>query len=183
MESAPLFAPACAGAFEEPGNHEDLRLLSEFSLAFARDALGTYRSGVTVEPLPSVGYLSPWEPGLLSLSVYVGLVLTLVAVLLFLASWLGEKKSNPEKSRPYESGVIPTGSARLRYPVPFYLVAIFFLIFDVEGAYIFSWAIAYYALGWVGWLQISFFITVLLLGLLYIWNKGGLEWGPTSEKE
>jgi NADH-quinone oxidoreductase subunit A len=111
------------------------------------------------------------------------MVLGLVALLLFLASWLGEKKPNPEKLRPYESGVIPTGTARLRYPVPFYLVAIFFLIFDVEAAYIFAWAISYYGLGWAGWLQISFFIVVLLLGLLYIWKKGGLEWGPKAQKE
>jgi NADH-quinone oxidoreductase subunit A len=111
------------------------------------------------------------------------MVLGLVAVLLFFASWLGEKKSNPEKLRPYESGIIPTGSARLRYPVPFFLVAIFFLIFDVEAAYIFSWAISYDSLGWAGWLQTSFFIFVLLLGLLYIWKKGGLEWGPTSNRD
>ena len=109
--------------------------------------------------------------------------MALIALLLFVASWLGEKTSNSEKFRPYESGVIPTGSARLRYPVPFYLVAIFFLLFDVEGAYIFSWAIAWEELGWAGWLQISFFITVLILGLAYIWNKGGLEWGPTRAKK
>ncbi|MEJ2232912.1 MAG: NADH-quinone oxidoreductase subunit A [Syntrophobacterales bacterium] len=127
--------------------------------------------------------LSPWEPGLFSLAIYGLMVLGLVALLLFCASWLGEKKSNPEKLRPYESGIIPTGSARLRYPVPFFLVAIFFLIFDVEAAYIFSWAIAYDSLGWAGWLQISFFIFVLLLGLLYIWKKGGLEWGPTSKQD
>ena len=128
------------------------------------------------------GILSPWEPGVFSLVVYAVMILGLVALLLFLASWLGEKKITTEKSRPYESGVIPTGSARLRYPVPFYLVAIFFLLFDVEGAYIFSWAIAWEKLGWSGWLQISFFISVLLLGLVYIWKKGGLEWGPTSKK-
>ena len=128
------------------------------------------------------GILSPWEPGVFSLVVYAVMILGLVALLLFLASWLGEKKITTEKSRPYESGVIPTGSARLRYPVPFYLVAIFFLLFDVEGAYIFSWAIAWEKLGWSGWLQISFFIAVLLLGLVYIWKKGGLEWGPTSKK-
>ena len=128
------------------------------------------------------GILSPWEPGVFSLIVYAVLILVLVMILLFLASWLGEKKDSTEKSRPYESGVIPTGSARLRYPVPFYLVAIFFLLFDVEGAFIFSWAIAWEKLGWSGWLQITFFIAVLLLGLVYIWNKGGLEWGPTSKK-
>jgi NADH-quinone oxidoreductase subunit A len=136
-----------------------------------------------VEPLSDVARLSPWEPGLFSLIVYGCLVLGLVVFLLLTASWLGEKKSNPEKLRPYESGVIPTGTARLRYPVPFYLVAIFFLIFDVEGAFIFSWAISYYALGWVGWLQICFFILVLILGLAYIWKKGGLDWRPAAKSE
>ena len=136
-----------------------------------------------MQPILRSGTLSPWEPGIFSLVIYGLMVLVLMAVLLYLASWLGEKKSNPEKLRPYESGIIPTGSARLRYPVPFYLVAIFFLIFDVEAAYIFSWAVSYRDLGWAGWMQISFFIFVLLLGLLYIWKKGGLEWGPTSKKE
>jgi NADH-quinone oxidoreductase subunit A len=110
------------------------------------------------------------------------MIVVLIALLLFIASWLGEKKPSAEKLRPYESGVIPTGSARLWYPVPFYLVAIFFLIFDVEGAYIFSWAIAWENLGWSGWLQIGFFIGVLILGLVYIWQKGGLEWGPAGKK-
>ena len=135
-----------------------------------------------MQPVETTGILSPWEPGIFSLSVYGILVLAFVASQLFIAYWLGEKKKNPEKLRPYESGIIPTGTARLRYPVPFYLVAIFFLIFDVEAAFIFSWAIAYEALGWSGWLQISFFIIVLILGLVYIWNKGGLEWGPTAKK-
>ena len=128
------------------------------------------------------GSLSPWEPDILSLIVFGFLITGLVAVLLLVASRLGAKKPNPEKMRPYESGVIPTGSAGLRYPVPFYLVAIFFLLFDVEGAYIFAWAIAWEKLGWAGWLQICFFIVVLILGLAYIWKKGGLEWGPTRAK-
>ena len=128
------------------------------------------------------GVLSPWEPGIFSLVIFGILILALITLLLVIASWIGEKKSGVEKSRPYESGIIPTGSARLRYPVPFYLVAIFFLLFDVEGAYIFSWAIAWENLGWAGWLQISFFIAVLILGLVYVWVKGGLEWGPTGEK-
>jgi NADH-quinone oxidoreductase subunit A len=118
-----------------------------------------------------------------ALVVYGLLVLSLMALLLFLASWLGEKKETPEKVRAYESGVIPTGSARLRYPVPFYLVAVFFLIFDVEAAFVFSWAVASYGLGWLGWVEICFFITMLLFGLVYIWNKGGLEWGPSSKGE
>ena len=135
-----------------------------------------------MQPIVDSGSLSPWEPGVFSLVVFGLMIITLIALLLFIASWLGQKTSNNEKSRPYESGVIPTGSARLRYPVPFFLVAIFFLMFDVEGAYIFSWAIAWETLGWAGWLQISFFIVVLILGLVYIWQKGGLEWGPTGKK-
>ncbi len=125
---------------------------------------------------------SPWEPGLLPLLVYAVLVLGLVSILFFLASWLGEKKRGPEKARPFESGVIPTGTARSQYPVPFYLVATFFLIFDVEAVFIFSWAVAFDRLGWLGWLQISFFIIVLLISLVYIWKKGGLEWGSTARK-
>ena len=135
-----------------------------------------------MQPIVNSGSLSPWEPGIFSLVIFGLLIIGLIALLLFVASWLGEKKPNPDKLRPYESGVIPTGSARLRYPVPFYLVAIFFLLFDVEGAYIFAWAIAWEKLGWAGWLQISFFIVVLILGLAYIWRKGGLEWGPTRTK-
>ena len=135
-----------------------------------------------MESLVNTGVLSPWEPGIFSLVIFALMVTAVIGLLLFIASWLGEKKPNTEKLRPYESGVIPTGSARLRYPVPFYLVAIFFLLFDVEAAYIFSWAIAWEKLGWAGWLRISFFIAVLILGLVYVWIKGGLEWGPTRIK-
>jgi NADH-quinone oxidoreductase subunit A len=130
---------------------------------------------------PMSAPLSPWEPGIFSLAIYGLLVVILVAVLLVLSGWLGEKKTNPEKLRPYECGIIPTGTARFRYSVAFYLIATFFLIFDVEAAYIFLWAIAFDRLGWAGWFQISFFIIILLISLFYIWKKGGLEWGPTSK--
>jgi NADH-quinone oxidoreductase subunit A len=135
---------------------------------------------IVMQPITTAG-LSPWVPGVFSLIVYFLAVSVVIGALLFLSSCLGEKKPSVEKSRAYESGIIPTGTARLRYPVPFYLVAIFFLIFDVEGAYIFAWAVAWEDLGWTGWLQISFFIIVLLLGLLYIWRKGGLAWGPEAK--
>ncbi len=125
---------------------------------------------------------SAWEPGLLSLFLYVLLIIGLVMILLFLSSRLGEHREETEKLNPYESGIIPTGSARFPYPVSFYLVAAFFLVFDIEAVYIFAWAIAAEPLGWPGWLQISFFIIVLLLSLLYLWSKGGLEWGPTGRK-
>ena len=136
-----------------------------------------------MEALAATNSLSPWEPGFLSLFLYSLMVLGLVVLLLFLAGWLGEKKKSTEKGRPYECGIIPTGSARFAYPVPFYLVAAFFLIFDVEAAFIFSWAISFRQLGWRGWFQIAFFIFVLLVSLLYVWAKGGLDWRPQDPKK
>jgi NADH-quinone oxidoreductase subunit A len=133
-------------------------------------------------PVSETELFSPWVPGLLPLAVYGFMVLGLVAFLLFLSSWLGERKISVEKNRPYESGIIPSGPARFNYPVPFYLVAVFFLIFDVEAVYIFSWAVAFEPLGWYGFLEISIFIMILIFGLFYIWKKGGLEWGPTATK-
>lgn len=136
-----------------------------------------------MQQITGTGFLSSWEPGIFSLGVYLILVLALMLLLLFLSRWLGQRIPTPEKLRPYESGIIPTGPARLRYPVPFFMVAIFFLIFDVEGAYIFSWAVAAEELGWTGWFQISFFIFVLIAGLVYIWAKGGLGWGPDRSRK
>ena len=119
---------------------------------------------------------------MLSLGLYTALVLGLIVIILFLTSWLGQKEETEEKLRPYECGVIPTGLARLHYPVPFYLVATFFLIFDVEAAFIFAWAVVVRPLGWAGWLQMSFFIIVLLVSLFYLWKKGGLDWGPIYKR-
>ena len=131
-----------------------------------------------MEPNEIFSTIQSGQPWLVSLVLFSILVFLLIGVLLFLSGWLGGKKESPEKIRPYECGVIPAEFARLRYPIPFYLVAVFFVVFDVEAAFIFSWAIALDDLGWMGWLRISFFIAVLLLSLIYVWRKGGLDWGP-----
>jgi len=129
-----------------------------------------------MDPIELSETLSPWLPGNFSLAVFMLAIFVLIGIILIMTSWLGEKRSEPDKQLPYESGIIPSGTARLRYPVPFFMVAIFFLLFDVEGAYIFSWSVALRSLGWMGWCQMAFFIFVLLLGLIYIWAKGGLDW-------
>jgi NADH-quinone oxidoreductase subunit A len=118
---------------------------------------------------------------LLPLAVYTAMAVALVGTLLFAAWWVGEKKRNAVKNSAYESGVAPTGSARLSYPVPFYLVAIFFIVFDVEAVFIFVWAVAWDILGIIGMFHISVFIVVLLLGLCWLWKKGGLDWGPSAQ--
>jgi len=129
-----------------------------------------------MQPVSLSHAFSPWTAGIFSLALYAGAVLLLVGVLLFLTAWLGEKKESAEKQIPYECGIRPTGSARFPYPVPFYLVAAFFLVFDLEAVFIFAWAAAFGELGWMGWLRITFFIVVLLLSLFYVWKKGGLDW-------
>jgi len=126
--------------------------------------------------------MSPWVPGVFSLVSFTTAVVVMMALLLFVTGWLGDRQTGTNKARPYESGIIPTGTARLRYPVPFFLVAIFFLIFDVEGAFIFSWAAAFRGLGWKGMGQMTFFIFVLILGLIYIWRKGGLSFDGKSDR-
>jgi NADH-quinone oxidoreductase subunit A len=116
------------------------------------------------------------------LIAYTFITVLIVGVLLLAAWWLGAKSSNRSKEIPYESGIIPTGSARLALPVPFYLVAIFFIVFDVESAFIFTWAVAWEQLGISGLIHITFFIIALLLGLVWLWLKGGLDWGPSREQ-
>ena len=121
--------------------------------------------------------------GLISLGLYVLIATGLILLLLILARFLGSRTHSEEKDAPYESAVLPTGDARLREPVPFYLVAIFFIVFDVEAVFVVSWAVAYDLLGWAGFWQITFFIVVLFLGLLYLWKKGGLEWGSQAVRD
>ena len=118
---------------------------------------------------------------LLPLALYTFAAVALIGVLLLAAWWLGAKSTSPDKEIPYECGVIPSGSARHSYPVPFYLVAIFFIVFDVEAVFIFTWGVGWDILGLPGLIHITFFIIVLLLGLVWLWLKGGLEWGPSNQ--
>lgn len=119
---------------------------------------------------------SPWEPGALGFVVFFAIVLAILALILFLSGFLVRRRPTPEKQRPYECGVLPTGQGRFRYPVPFFLMAVFFLIFDVETAYIMAYAVAWPELGLPGYLRMAVFIVVLGLGLAYAWKKGGLDW-------
>ena len=118
---------------------------------------------------------------LFPLAVYSAVAVILISLLLLAAWWLGTGSRPAGKGVAYESGVLPSGSARLAYPVPFYLVAIFFIVFDVESVFIFTWAVAWNKLGLPGLIHITFFIVVLLLGLAWLWIKGGLDWGPQKQ--
>jgi NADH-quinone oxidoreductase subunit A len=110
------------------------------------------------------------------------MVIGMAFVIIGLSRLLGRPVHNKHKDMPYESGIAPTGGARLRMSVPYYLVAIFFLMFDVEIAFLYAWGIALRDLGWQGFVKAMIFIGFLVGGFIYIWLRGGLEWRRPSNR-
>ncbi len=111
------------------------------------------------------------------LGVYVALVAFLATAMVGLSYVLGQRHHDRSTDSPYESGILSEGSARVRLSAKFYLVAMFFVIFDLESIFIFAWAVAVRETGWTGYLEISIFIVVLLAALGYLWRVGALDWG------
>src|SRR5512134_3900370 len=99
-----------------------------------------------------------------------------VLALLTLAQTVGPKSPNPVKAEPFESGNPPKGDARIPFSVRFYLVAMLFLIFDLEVVFLYPWAIYFRQLGLFGLVQMGIFLTILTIGYVYVWKKGALEW-------
>jgi NADH-quinone oxidoreductase subunit A len=99
-----------------------------------------------------------------------------VATLLFFAANFGPRKSNPAKRQPFESGNPPEGDARIRFSVKFYLVAMLFLIFDIEVVFLYPWAILFRQLGIFGLVEMGIFLSILTIAFIYVWKKNALEW-------
>ncbi len=110
------------------------------------------------------------------LIAYVGGVLLVVGFMLGLSYVLGQHHHERATGEPYESGMLPTGSARLRLTAPFYLIAMFFLLFDLEAVYLFAWAVAARESGWSGYFEALIFVGVLVVALVYLWRMGALSW-------
>jgi NADH-quinone oxidoreductase subunit A len=113
------------------------------------------------------------------LVVYFFAVAFLVAAMMALSYVLGERHRDRETHEPYESGIMPTGTARQRISAKFYLVAMFFVIFDLEAAFIFAWAAAFREVGWAGYAEVLVFIGILVAALAYLWRQGALDWAST----
>jgi len=113
---------------------------------------------------------------------YMGGVVFLLAFMLGIPVWLGGRDWGRAKNEPFESGVVPSGGAHLRLSAKFYLIAMFFVIFDVEALFLYAWAVSVRESGWTGFIEVSIFIGVLLAGLVYIWRIGALEWAPAQRK-
>ena len=101
----------------------------------------------------------------------------LIVLLMVVTHLTGERHRERRTGVPYESGITPTGSARLRFTADFYLIAVFFVIFDVSAVFIFAWAVAIRDLGWPGYFAILVFIMETVAGLAYIWRMGAFSWG------
>ena len=97
-------------------------------------------------------------------------------VSVLLGRLLGPRNPTPEKSAPYECGMPAVGDARERQSIRFYLIAMIFLLFDIEVAFLYPWALALRALGWAGYVQVVLFTLVLVAGYIYVWKKGLFEW-------
>ena len=118
------------------------------------------------------------------LAAYAALVVLAIAGLMVLSWFLGERHKERATGQPYESGMPLTGSARGRFSAEFYLVAVFFVVFDIEAVFLFAWAVAVRPLGWAGFAAASLFVGVLLAALVYLWRAGALDWGKSrSAKE
>ena len=109
--------------------------------------------------------------------VYFGAVILLVLTMLGLSFVLGQRRNNKATDMPFESGIVSVGTSQIQLSVEFYLIAIFFVIFDLETVFIFAWAVAFFELGWQGYFAILLFIFVLGVALIYEWRSGALEWG------
>ncbi len=114
--------------------------------------------------------------------IYTAFVIILLIIILSLSYFLGQRHNDHATSEPYESGILETGSARLRFSAQFYLVAMMFVIFDIEVVFIVLWALAFNELGWPGYLGIFVFIGLLVAVLIYEWSIGALDFGPNGKK-
>ncbi len=121
--------------------------------------------------------LDSFSTGLWPLLVYFAAVVVLVVVMIAFSYFLGERHREKQTEEPYESGIMSTGTARVRFDIKFYLVAMFFVIFDLEAIFIFAWAVSIRETGWPGYIEMLIFIGILAAALLYIWKLGALEWG------
>ena len=110
------------------------------------------------------------------------IAIVLAAALITLSYLLGKKVRNQVKDMPYESGIAPTGDARGRFSVKFYLVAMLFILFDIEAIFLYPWAVVYRQLKMFGFIEMLIFVVLILSGFFYIWRKGALDWSYSDRR-
>lgn len=119
----------------------------------------------------------------LPLLIQVGVGIALAAVMVTLSHLLGKHKWTPAKNSPYECGITPTGDAQGRFSVKFYMVAMLFILFDVEAVFLYPWAVIARKLGMFGFWEMLVYIGLVLVGFFYIWKKGIIDWNTSERSE
>jgi NADH-quinone oxidoreductase subunit A len=126
----------------------------------------------TYQPGIQTPVLAEYLPTLLFLIVATGIGVALIVI----GNVLGPKRPNAEKLSPYECGFAAFEDARMQFDVRYYLIAILFIVFDLEIAFVFPWAVVFRELGVFGLVEMGIFLGLLVLGFVYVWKKGALEW-------
>lgn len=158
-----------------PRSQARLAQLASPALLLALAACGDERP--VAQASAAEGQLPLWP-----FAVYAAVAMVLAGAMIGISHLLGQRHSDRETSEPYESGIASTGTARLRFSAHFYLIAMLFVIFDIEAVFLFAWAVAYRDVGWAGYLGALVFIGVLSIALLYEWRLGALDWGRSQDK-
>ena len=122
----------------------------------------------------SANYLDSYGSLLLMFVLAAGLAGALIVV----STLIGRHKPSPEKDQPYECGIRPTGDAREPFSVHFYMVGLIFILFDIEAIFLYPWALVYHDLKVFGFVEMLLYIVILLVGYIYLWKKGALDWNP-----
>ena len=112
----------------------------------------------------------------LPIAVLLAVSVALPFLMMFVGNLFGPKRKNARKMEPYESGMRPLGPAVRRMPVRFYLIAVLFIRFDIEVIFFLPWAVTFKQLGLFGFIEMVVFIAILLVGYIWVWKKGALEW-------
>ncbi|HEX6590457.1 MAG TPA: NADH-quinone oxidoreductase subunit A [Moraxellaceae bacterium] len=123
-----------------------------------------------------------YSPDYWALAIFIVGVVGMCAFMLGVPVWLGGRDWGRAKNEPFESGVVPQGGARMRLSAKFYLVAMFFVIFDVEALFLYAWAVSAREVGWMGFIEVTLFVLFLLAGLVYLWRIGALDWAPEARR-
>jgi NADH-quinone oxidoreductase subunit A len=113
--------------------------------------------------------------------VQVAIAAAVAIGLIVASSALGKRARSPQKDTPYECGIAPTGSARERFSVKFYLVGMIFILFDIEAVFLYPWAVVFRELKMFAFVEMLLFVALILVGYVYIWRKGALDWSQTKE--
>ena len=150
--------------------------MASLAAQWAAGALARALAQATPTPAPQQGLLAPSQANWLVIAIFFGMVLSVGVIMSLIPFLLSPRNPNPVKLMPYESGMPPIGPANQRYTIRYYVIAMLFVVFDIEAVFFYPWAVAFNQIGWYGLIEMVLFIVFLLVAYVYAWRKGALDW-------